>query len=58
MTLMSSVISFLAEAMGNGQEISETRATGFPTQSVSDSQSVAESDLHTQYLIQFQYSPQ
>ena len=39
-------------------EISETVTVGITTQSVLDSQSVAESDLHTSYLLQLVYSPE
>ena len=39
-------------------EISETVSLGITTQGVLDSQSIADSDLHASYLIQFTYTPE
>ena len=38
-------------------ELSETVSLGITTQGVFDSQSIAESDLHSSYLIQFTFTP-
>ena len=38
-------------------ELSETVSLGITTQGVLDSQSIAESDFHSSYLIQFTYTP-
>ena len=39
-------------------ELSDTTAIGITTQSVLDSQSIADRDLHTSYLVQFTYTPE
>lgn len=48
----------IESSLSVSHEISETIALGFTTQSVLDSQSVAEGDLHTSYLLNFTYTPE
>ena len=48
----------IESSLSFNHEISDTVAVGITTQSVFDSQSVAESDLHTSYMIQFTYTPE
>ncbi len=48
----------LEGSLSFNHELSETTSVGITTQSVLDSQSVAEGDLHTSYLIQFMFTPE
>ena len=48
----------LETSLSFNHEISETVSLGITTQGVLDSQSIADSDLHSSYLIQFTYTPE
>ena len=48
----------IESSLSFNHEISETAALGFTTQSVLDSQSVVEGDLHTSYMLTFTFTPE
>ena len=48
----------LETSLSFSHELSETVALGITTQGVLDSQSIADSDLQSSYLIQFTYTPE
>ena len=50
--------SVIEGSLAFNHEVSDTVAVGIATQSIFDSKSVADRDLHTSYLIQFTYTPE
>ena len=50
--------SMIEGSLSFNHELSETASLGITTQSVFDSKSIADSDLHSAYLIQLTYTPE